>query len=122
MIKASRLLLIIFVSLVLAGLLVVFVYGYDLRPMYLSDIFFFVGAVFFFPGLISVTGVMEIFASSQYLSSKVFSGKIEDQHHFKSLDDYKEFKKITSKKSRKRVEMLIVGLAYIIIAIILSYC
>lgn len=120
MIKASRLLLTIFVSVVVVGLLVVFVYDYDIRPMHLSDIFFFVGIVFFFPGLVSMTGALDVFVSSQYLFSKYFSRNTKDHHHFKSLAEYKEFKNITSRKGRKGLEMLTVGVVYIIISIILS--
>ncbi len=120
MIRASRLFLTIFISVVVVGLLIVFVYDYDIRLMHLSDIFFFVGVVLFFPGLISVTGAMEVFSSSQYLFSKYFSRNIKDHHHFNSLAEYKEFKKITSRKGRKGIEMLTVGLVYIIISIILS--
>ena len=122
MIKASRLFLTILLSLVIVGLLAVFVYHYDLRPTHLSDIFFFVGLVFFSPGLISVIGAMEIFSAPRYLLSKTFSRNIEGQRYFKSFADYKEFKETNPKKSRKLVEMLIVGLLYIIISIILSYC
>lgn len=119
MIKASRLFLTVFISIVIMGLLIVFVYDYDIRPIHLSDIFFFVGIILFFPGLISMTGAMEVFVSSQYLLSKYFSRNIKDHHHFKSLAEYKEFKE-SRKKGRKGLEMLTVGLVYIIISIILG--
>ena len=122
MIKASRLFLTILLSLVIVGLFAVFVYHSDLRPMHLSDTFFFVGLVLFFPGLISIIGAMEIFSAPRYLLSKTFSRNIEGRQHFKSFADYKEFKETNPKKGCKLVEMLIVGLVYIIISIILSYC
>ncbi len=121
MIKGSRLFLTVFISVVIMGFLVVFVYDYDLRPVHLSDIFFFVGVILFFPGLISMTGALEVFVSSQYLFSKYFSRNIKDHHHFKSLAEYKEFKELSSrKKGRKGLEMLTVGLVYIIISMIIG--
>lgn len=97
------------------------IYGMDLSVMHLSNVIFLMGMFFFFPGVISVTGAMEVFESSGYLTRKVFGKNSEND--FKTLGEYKAYKKLNKQQSSikgRGYTLLIVGGAYIILSLVMT--
>lgn len=112
----------IVVSIVIMILLMFFIYDFSISLMNISNVIFFMGVFFFFPGLISVTGAGQIFDSSRYLTRRFFTKNSES--YFKTFNDYKEYKRLknvnTPMKSRG-LTILILGGVYIIISLIIGF-
>ena len=97
------------------------VYDFDMNLMSLSNVFFFMGTVYFFPGLIIVTGAADIFNGIGYLTRRMFFKSKGDGNYFKTFNDYKEYKQIENVKHNfkgKGVNILLVGGVYIIISVV----
>ncbi len=115
------------ISIIIVVLLMYFIYGLDMRLMYISDVFFFVGILYFFPGLIVVTGATEILSSIGYLTRRIFSKDKGDGNYFKSFNDYKEYKKDKKHKNSKYntrfigINILLVGGVYILASFVISF-
>ncbi len=114
--KAMILILATFVAM---GAMMYFVYDFVFLPIYVANVLFVVGSIVFFFGLILVTGAMEVFESSIFLTKKVFS-KDNSKPYFKTFADYKEFHKIKNAHEPKKTNIpLIVGIVYIVISLII---
>ena len=110
-------------SILIMLLLLFLVYDFDMSLMNLSNVLFFMGTVYFFPGLIIVTGASEIFSSVGYLNRRMFRKNKGDGNDFKTFNDYKEYKHIKSAKYNtkgKGVNILLVGGGYVIMSIVIS--
>ncbi len=119
----KRIFLTIALSILIMLLLLFLIYDFDMSLMNLSNVFFFMGAVYFFPGLIVVTGASEIFSSFGYLTRRMFLKNKGDGNDFKTFNDYKEYKHIKSANYNtkgKGVNILLVGGVYVIISIVIS--
>ncbi|MCM1992783.1 DUF3899 domain-containing protein [Oceanirhabdus seepicola] len=119
----KRIFFTIALSILIMLLLLFLVYDFDMSLMNLSNVLFFMGTVYFFPGLIIVTGASEIFSSVGYLNRRMFRKNKGDGNDFKTFNDYKEYKHIKSAKYNtkgKGVNILLVGGGYVIISIVIS--
>lgn len=120
----------IVISIFIMLILIAFVYDFDVKLIYISDIFFIVGMVFFSFGLIIVTGATEIFDSIGYLTKellnsmnltkKYFRKDEIDRSYLKSFGEYKEYKRLNGKSRLNGLNALTVGGAYIIASIVIS--
>ena len=119
----KRLLFIIALSVTIMLLLMYLIYDFDMNLMNLSNIFFFIGIACFFLGLIIVSGATDIFYSSRYLARRMFFKDKGNGNYFKTFSDYKEYKDINNLKYNtkgKGVDILLVGVVYIIISLLIS--
>lgn len=110
------------VSIVIMILLMFFLYDFQISLMNISNVIFFIGMFFFFPGLISVTGASQIFDSSRYLTRKTFATNSEND--FKTFNDYKEYKRlkrVNNPIKSRGLTILILGGAYIVISLIIGF-
>lgn len=106
----STIIISIFIMIVLMGL----VYDFNITIMNISNILFFVGVAYFFPGIIVISGAGSIFDSSGYLTRRIFLR--ENKQYFKSFNDYKEYKKIKNASRNingRGTSVLIIGGVYI---------
>jgi len=119
----KRILFTVALSIIIMLLLMYLIYDFDINLMNISNVFFFMGIAYFFPGLIIVIDATDIFYSLGYVSRRMFSKDKGDGNYFKSFNDYKEYKYIKNLKYNtkgKGVNILIVGGVYIIISIVIS--
>lgn len=119
----KRVLFTIALSILIMLLLMFLLYDFDMSWMNISNVFFFMGAFYFFPGLIIVTGSTEVFAGMGYLTRRIFLKDKGEGNYFKSFNDYKEYKYLKNGKyntKSKGVNILLVGGVYIIISIVIS--
>lgn len=122
MIKIKNLLYTIAVSIGLMILLMWGIYDFDMSLMNLSNVIFVIGIILFFLGLISVTGAIQVFGSSQYLTRKTFSRK--GKHDFKTFKDYRDYKQLKNAgkaKNGKGLNRLLLGSVYIIASLIIGF-
>lgn len=113
----------IVISIILVALVMYFVYGFELRLIYISDTFFLVGILFLFPGLIFITGATELFSSARYIFKKSFTKSTDGGNHLISFSDYKEYEKERNANHNREftgVSILVVGVAYIILSFIIG--
>lgn len=123
----KRVLFIIALSILIMLLLMYLIYDFDMSLMNVSNVFFFMGTIYFFPGLIIVSGATDIFYGIGYLTRRMFLKDKGDGSYFKSFKDYKEYKCIKNGRYNtkdntkgKGVNILLVGGVYIIISIVIS--
>lgn len=117
---SKRILSTIALSILIMLLLMYLIYDFDTSLMNLSNVFFFMGTVYFFPRLIIVTGATDIFYSTGYLTRRMFLKNKGDGNYFKTFNDYKEYKYMDNVKYNtkgKGVNILLVGGVYIIISL-----
>lgn len=99
------------IMLVLMGL----IYDFHISLINISNVLFFMGVFYFFPGLIVVSGAGSIFDSAGYLTRRMFF-----RNSFKSLNEYKEYKHIKNVNGGMKgrgANILVIGGAYIVISI-----
>lgn len=63
---------VIALSLVLTALLYYSIYELDFHLLYASNVFFIIGIMFFFPGVIIATNATNVFNGMGYLTKKIF--------------------------------------------------
>lgn len=118
----KRLFYAIAVSIVIMILLMFLIYDFEISWMNLSNVIFLMGVLFFFPGLMSVTGASQVFHGSSYLSRKIFARSSENC--FKTFNDYKEYKRLkhvnTTMKGRG-LGILILGGVYVIVSLVIGF-
>ncbi|WBW95215.1 DUF3899 domain-containing protein [Oceanirhabdus sp. W0125-5] len=108
-------------SILIMSLVLFLRYDFEMSLVNLSNVFFLMGTVYFFPGLIIVSGAAGIFSSIGYLSRRMFSKNKGDGNHFKTFNDYKEYKHIENSKYNTKgigVNILLVGGVYITISVV----
>ncbi len=119
----KRLMFTIALSVTIMLLLMYLIYDFDTSLMNISNVFFFMGIAYFFPGLIIVSGVTDIFYSIRYLTKRMFCKDKDNENYLRTFNDYKKYNDIKSVKHNmkgKGVNILLVGGVYIIISLIIS--
>lgn len=119
----KRVLFTIALSILIMLLLMFLLYDFDMSLMNISNVFFFMGTIYFFPGLIIVSGSTDVFTGIGYLTRRTVFKDKGDGNYFKSFNDYKEYKYLKNGKYNtegKGVNILLVGGVYIIISIVIS--
>lgn len=119
----KRILKVIGLSILIMIILMYLIYSFDVTLMNLSNVFFFTGIIYFFLGLIVVTGATEVFNSIGYLTRRMFLKPKGDAAYFKSFADYMEYKNTQNlgiKIKNKGFDVLIIGAIYIVLSIIIG--
>jgi len=109
----------VLVSLVIMFVLYRWFDGASISINPLSDAIFFTGVIYFFPGLVSLTGAGRVFTGFDYAARKMFSGMKKDKKFFDSYYDfkiYKESKRLREGEDHSGLTMLVLGILYIAIA------
>ncbi|WP_010169068.1 DUF3899 domain-containing protein [Candidatus Epulonipiscium viviparus] len=103
-------------TLVAALLLMYFIFDFSFSLINIADCLFVVGLCLFFPALIIATGAMDLFDGISFVSSKMFK-----KHTFKTIYDYKEYKKQKNLyKKNPGKPLLVISLIYIVISLVIA--
>ena len=109
---------------IVMGLLLNWVYDFQITWLYLSNVMFVVGVAFFFPGLIIYTGAGGILSSAVFLTKKVFSNPKKSADHLDSYNDFLVHRNAQTQgynlKAKGKVVMIL-GALYIGFSILIGY-
>lgn len=115
---------VIALSLVLTALLYYSIYELDFHLLYASNVFFIIGIMFFFPGVIIATNATNVFNGMGYLTKKIFVKVKKQDHNFKSFGEYMEFKTINEADQhihRAGFFIVSIGAIYIIASLVIGF-
>lgn len=111
------------ISSVILGLILLFlVYDFEITKLYMANILFIVGVLYFFPGLIIVSGSAEMFRTVTYLGGRMFRKNKEGVNEsFAQYSERKNLERMRLHNKHVGYIILITGGSYIIISMIFSF-
>lgn len=106
-------------AFILVYIIMYSVYNGDLSKLYYANAFFVTGVIYFSVGLITFSNAGKIFRGIGFVLKQRFTHKVDGLTYF----DYVLLKEEKVDKNKKYIGLptLFIGIAFIIIAIILSY-
>jgi len=131
--SGKKIIIVTSVTLALMLILLLVAYEFKMNYMNVSNVLFLVGITCFFPGLIQVSGAVEIFNSIGYLTTKTFSGLFKftsqesidvNSKQFKSYSDYLTYKKNQAKTHSIKgngLTLLTIGSTYIVLSLLIGH-
>jgi hypothetical protein len=102
------------ISLIAIVLLHWILYGSNITYESLADVFFYVGIMMFFGGILTITNVARLFAGATYI---VRSFSKEFRERYKNYHEYHDAKVVNVEKGIYGGRVIIIGVIYIAISI-----
>lgn len=114
-----RFIILLVAAIVISLGLLLLLYNNPFTIEFISNILFVVGIVTFFPSLIAVTGAIQVTHGLRYVLRNLFDWNYRKE--VKNFNEYKARKELKKEnKSTVYIELLIIGIIFIIAGIIVS--